>query len=148
NNPSLLPGMTPQHQTVITEGAIEATFQPGEILFREGEPASAFYLLESGEVALEAHELADGTALVQTLGARAALGGSWLLPPFGWHLRARALEPSRAVVLNAGHLLAAAERDRDFGYELMRRVAQVLIHRLQATRQQLLSREVESALER
>jgi CRP/FNR family cyclic AMP-dependent transcriptional regulator len=75
------------------------------------------------------------------------LGWSWLFPPFAWHFRARALEPTNAIVLNGAHLLIAAERKRDFGYELMKRVAQVVIHRLQATRKQLLDQQIESALE-
>jgi hypothetical protein len=46
----------------------------------------------------------------------------------------------------ARHLLVTAERNHDFGYELMKRVAQVVIHRLQATRKTLLAPPVESAL--
>ena len=64
--------------------------------------------------------------------------GSWLFPPFVWHFQARALEPTETIVLDGAHLLVAAERNGNLGYELMKRVAQVLIHRLQATRKQLL----------
>jgi hypothetical protein len=39
-----------------------------------------------------------------------------------------------------------AERNHEFGFELMKRVAQVVIHRLQATREQLLSTQLESTL--
>lgn len=140
-------GMKPEHLEVIASCATEATFEPDQILFREGEPANKFYLIQSGRIALEAHELADGTVPVQELGAGDVLGWSWLFPPFVWHLRARALEPARAVVLDGAHLLVAAERNGNFGYELMKRVAQVLIQRLQATRKQLLRQNVESIME-
>ena len=140
-------GMKPEHLEVIAGCATDATFASDQILFHEGEPANKFYLIQSGRIALGAHELADGTMAVQELGAGDVLGWSWLFPPFVWHLRARALEPTRAVVLDGAHLLIAAERNRDFGYELMKRVAQVLIQRLQATRKQLLRQQFESIME-
>ena len=140
-------GMKPEHLEVIAGCATEARFVSDQILFHEGEPANKFYLIQSGRIALEAHELSDGTVPVQELGAGDVLGWSWLFPPFVWHLRARALEPTRAVVLDGAHLLIAAERNRDFGYELMKRVAQVVIQRLQATRKQLLRQQFESVME-
>jgi CRP-like cAMP-binding protein len=140
-------GMRPEHLAVLAEGAKAVQFKPGDVLFREGEPASQFYLIERGRIALEAHEPADGTTLVQTLGAGDVLGWSWLFPPFAWHLQARAIEPASTIALNGAHLLVTAERDHEFGCELMKRVAQVVIRRLQATRRQLLALQIEPALE-
>ena len=137
----------PEHLEMLAEDAREVTFKPDEVIFREGEPANRFYLIRSGRIALEAHEPANGTALVQHLGAGDVLGWSWLLPPFVWHFRARATELTQAIVLNGAHILIAAERNHEFGHELMKRVAQVVIQRLQATRQQLLRQQIESALE-
>ncbi len=138
--------LSPPHAEIAASCATEEAFKPEQILFREGQPAGEFYLIQSGRVALEAHDPGDGTVRVQTLGAGDVLGWSWLFAPFTWHFQARALEPTRAIVLNGAHLLVAAERDHDFGYELIKRVSQVVISRLQHTRQQLLAREVESAL--
>ena len=140
-------GMRPEHLAVLPEGAKAVQFKAGDVLFREGDPASQFYLIESGKIALEAHEPANGTTSVQSLGAGDVLGWSWLFPPFVWHFQARAVEPTNVIVLNGAHLMVSAERDHDFGYELMKRVAQVVIRRLQATRKQLLALQVESALE-
>jgi len=138
--------MKPEHLDILAQGATAAKFKPEEILFREGNPADHFYLIESGRIALEAHEPADGTVLIENLGAGDVLGWSWLLPPYVWHLRARAVEPTKAIVLSGAHLLVAAERNHEFGYELMKRVAQVIIQRLQATRKQLLAQQIESVL--
>ena len=140
-------GMKLEHLTVFMKGAKPAAFKPGDVLFREGEPASQFYLIDSGNIALEAHELAGSTVLVQTLGAGEVLGWSWLFPPFTWHFQARATVPTNVVILNGAHLLVTGERDHDFGYELMKRLAQVVIHRLQATRKELLAQQIESALD-
>jgi CRP-like cAMP-binding protein len=140
-------GMRPEHLAMLAEGATVGQFNAGEILFREGEPANKFYLIESGNILLEAHEPAGDTALVQTLAAGEVLGWSWLFPPFVWHFQARAVAPSSVIILNGAHLLVSAERDHDFGYELMKRVAQVVIRRLQATRKQRLAFQIESALD-
>ena len=139
--------MKPEHLDILSAGATAATFEPDQILFREGQPANQIYLIGKGRIALEAHEPADGTALVEHLGAGEVLGWSWLFPPFVWHFRARAVEPSEAIVLSGAHLLAAAERNPEFGYELMKRVAQVVIQRLQTTRKQLLDEQIDSALQ-
>ena len=140
-------GMNSEQLAELAAGARSVQFKAGEVLFREGEPADRFYLIEWGSIALEAHEPADGTMLVQTLRAGDVLGWSWLFPPFVWHFQARAIEPVSAIVLSGAHLLIAAERDREFGYELMKRVTQVVIHRLQAARKQLLAWQKEPALE-
>jgi CRP-like cAMP-binding protein len=132
-------GMKPGHLAILTEGAKAVSFKAGEVLFREGNPANQFYLIEQGAIALETHQPANTTTLVQTLGPGDVLGWSWLFPPFVWHFQARAVEPAGVIALNGAHLLVAAERDPDFGYELMKRVAQIVIRRLQATRQQLLA---------
>jgi len=136
-------GMKPEHLSVLIEGAKAVQFKEGDVLFREGEPANQFYLIERGQIALEAHEPAKPTKLVQTLGAGDVLGWSWLFPPFIWHFQARAVEPTSALLLNGAHLLGSAECDREFGYDLMKRLARVVIHRLQATRKQLLARSTE-----
>lgn len=138
-------GMKSAHRAVLSEGAKLARFKAGDVLFLEGEPTNQFDLIERGKIALKAHEPADGTMLVQTLGAGDVLGWSWLFQPFVWHFQARAIEPTDAIVLSGAHLLVTAERDHEFGYELMKRVAQVVIHRLQAARKQLLALQIERA---
>jgi CRP-like cAMP-binding protein len=138
--------MKPEHLAVLTECATEARFEVGEVLFRESEPADRFFLIESGVVVLEAHEPADGTMLVQEIGPGEVLGWSWLFSPFTWRLGARAVEPTTAIVLRGGHLLTRAENDHDFGYELMKRVVQLVVYRLQATRNQLFSSHSETSI--
>lgn len=132
--------MQREHLERMAGCATEARFKPGEIIFKQNDPANRFYLIEYGKVALENHVPGDGETLVQTLGGGDALGWSWLFPPFVWHFQARVLEPTQAIVLDGAHLLVTCERDKEFGYELLRRVAQVVIRRLQATRAQLVAR--------
>ena len=139
-------GFKPEHLHIVATGAREQLLNEGEVLFREGEPATHLYIVESGKLAVDAHYPAKGAVTVETIGPGEVLGWSWLFPPFVWHFRARALEPSRIIALDGAHMLAKAEIDRNFGYDLMKRVAQILIHRLQATRTRMLESEIQNAL--
>lgn len=131
-----LAGLEEGHRQAFLQGAREQTYEPGEVIFREGDPASTLYLIESGRVALESGATACPT-LIQTLGDGDVLGWSWLFPPFAWHFQARATEPTRVICCDGGHLLVQAEENPAFGYAVMRRFSQLVIQRLQATRRKL-----------
>jgi CRP/FNR family transcriptional regulator, cyclic AMP receptor protein len=128
-----------EHVELLAEGATEATYEPGEILFHQGHPANRFHLIVEGTVALDYHVPGKPDVLVQELGPGEALGWSWLFAPFVWQFQARAVERSRVLVLDGAHLLVLSNRDHEFGYQLLQRVAQVVIHRLQAVRGQLVA---------
>lgn len=134
----LLRGMKPEHLKVLAACAMPAQFKEGELIFREGEPANRFYLLEAGKVSLESHAQDEPSVTIQTIGVGDTLGWSWLFPPYYWHFDARALEPVKAIFFYGTWLREYCEQDHDLGYELMKRMAEVVIRRLQATRQQVL----------
>jgi CRP-like cAMP-binding protein len=134
---SLLDELKPDHLDVLLKNAEEVKFTPGQIIFREGEPANRLYLIQSGKIVVEVLSSGKAPVHIETLVAGDVLGWSWLFPGFAWHFQARALEGTRAIACDGAHLLVHAEEDHDFGYELMKRVAQVVIHRLQETRKHL-----------
>lgn len=125
------------HRQTLLHGAREQLFEPGETIFCEGDPANTLYLIQSGQVALEFRSPGGAPTVIQTLGAGDVLGWSWLFPPFAWHSQARATQPTRALCCDGGHLLVQAEEDPAFGYAMMRRISQIVIQRLQATRRKL-----------
>jgi CRP/FNR family cyclic AMP-dependent transcriptional regulator len=130
--------MRPKHIAAIAEGATLARFEANQLIFRETDVAHNWYLIQQGRVALEAHVPDAGEIIIQTLGPGDVLGWSWLFPPYLLHFQARALDATQAICLDVAHLQVACEKDHDFGFELMKRVSQVLIERMQATRQKLL----------
>ena len=134
-----LAGLKPEHQQTLTESAMRMFYKPGEFIFREGDPANRFYLIESGRVQLESQRKDQAPVGLQVINAGDVLGWSWLFPPFYWHFDARALEPTTAIFLYGTRLREKCDQDHDLGYELMRRMASIVINRLQATRQQLLT---------
>jgi CRP-like cAMP-binding protein len=133
----LFKGLEPHYLALLAEVAMLKEFAADELIFREGDPANRFYVLLDGEVVLESAAREGKPTSVQTIGARDVLGWSWLFPPFYWHFDARAAKPTKAIFFYGTWLRENCERDHDFGYEMMKRMAAVMIQRLQATRKRL-----------
>jgi CRP-like cAMP-binding protein len=133
-----LQGFSPAQLQQLARYAGPVTFAAGQIIFHEGDTADQFYLLIHGAVALQVAVPAGGAITIQTLVADEVLGWSWLYPPYRWHFSAQALTLVRAIAFDGSQLRRLCEADHDLGYELTKRVAQVLFTRLQATRLQLL----------
>lgn len=133
----------------LSDGQLEALmaeemfveFKADEVIFREGDPANRFYLLLSGDVVLESgsDECNDERepVPVETINAGNIIGWSWLFPPYYWHFNARAVTPVKALFFYGTRLRERCEADHELGYELMKRMAEVAIARLQATRRRL-----------
>jgi CRP-like cAMP-binding protein len=134
----LFSDLAPRHLDTIAGCAVTAHFGENEYVFREGGAADTFYLIRDGTIALETHVPGRGPARLLTLHEDDVLGWSWLFPPYRWHLDARTLEPVRALAFDGACLRQKSVDDHELGYELMRRFAEVIVSRLQATRFQLL----------
>jgi CRP-like cAMP-binding protein len=112
--------------------------EAGERLFREGDPADAFFLVRRGLVALETYVPNRGQVTVVTVGPGELCGWSWLVPPHRWRLTARAVEPVRAVEFDGECLRRKGEQDPAFGYALLTRIAGDLADHLQSAYIQVL----------
>jgi CRP-like cAMP-binding protein len=132
--------LKPPYLRLLGDSAMRVRFEKDELIFREGDPANRFYLIEEGRVSLESHRRDEAPVAVQVIGPGEVLGWSWLFPPYYWQFDARALEPTTAIFFYGTRLREQCEQDHAFGYEMMKRMTQVVIHRLQATRKQLLSK--------
>ncbi len=131
-------GLEPRYMQLITGCASNVRFDARTYIFREGEAAERFYLIREGKVALETFAAERGPIIIETVEAGEVLGWSWLFPPYQWHFSARVVEPTLAIALDGVCLRNKCEEDHDLGYQLVKRVAQIMMQRLQATRLQLL----------
>jgi CRP-like cAMP-binding protein len=131
-------GLKPEYLQLITGCASNVRFDTGTYIFHEGEEASQFYLIRQGKVALEIFAAQHGPITIETIETGEVLGWSWIFPPYSWHFSGRVFEPTRAIALDGKCLRDKGEADHDLGYELMKRVAQIMMERLQATRIRLL----------
>ena len=130
-------GLSTWQLVLLTDDALEMQFVTDEEIFREGSQANRFFLILEGRVLLESEAEDGGMIPIQTVGPGDDLGWSWLFPPFTLHFSARATEPTKAIFFFGTRLRERCEADHDLGYELMKRVAEVMVERLQATRRQL-----------
>jgi CRP-like cAMP-binding protein len=110
----------------------------GAFLFREGAPAEEFYLVRRGRVAIELHRPGDGAQVLDTADPGEAVGWAWLVPPYRWFDDARAVEECSLIALDGACLRGKCEQNPALGYPMLQRVAQVMLHRLQAARVRLL----------
>jgi CRP-like cAMP-binding protein len=133
-----LAGLAPEFYEFLDGCATLRRFASQQQIFHEGADADHFYLILSGEVALETFVSGWGMVTIQRVGPKQALGWSWLFPPHQWHFTATTLAPTEVISFDAEALCAKAAEDRDFRDELLTRVSRTLLERLQSTRAQLI----------
>lgn len=133
-----LAGLSDTHIAKLATCARQMTVTGGQYLGREKEPADAFYLIQSGQVAIEMRTPERGKVCIQTLGPGDLVGWSWLAPPHIWQFDARVTAKVEALTLDAACLRKQCEQDHDLGFELLKRLVVVIGRRLAGTRLQLL----------
>ena len=131
-------GLESYYTGLLVGCASNVRFEKGTSIFKEGGDANEFYLIRAGQVALELIEPHRRPIVISTLSEGEILGWSWLLPPYQWKFNAHALEETRAIALDGKCLRTKCEQNHDLGYELLKRVAQIMERRLEATSLQLL----------
>lgn len=130
-------GFWSDHIERLAAMAAEVHFEAGEMIFHEGDHSSLFYLLISGNVALEA--MAPGHPVrVATLVAGEVVGWSSVTLDNGKQFQARALEDVHGLAFDGARLKHACEQDYAFGFRFMRAISSVMAERLLSTRAQLL----------
>jgi CRP/FNR family transcriptional regulator, cyclic AMP receptor protein len=134
----LLRGLAGPHLARLAGHARAVTLPDRHRLFEEGQPASRFWLVEAGQVALDTIVPGHGRMVIELLGRGEVVGLSWLLPPYRWGFGAITTQPVRAFEFDAAAIRAAYLQDPAFGHEMTDRFLRVTLHRLQATRQRLL----------
>jgi CRP-like cAMP-binding protein len=124
-----LRGLPSRERTVFLEGSLHCRFRPGEVLFREGDPAGGVYFIRTGTVRLSVrlpdgrHRMLADAGSGHTVGELAALDGG------GRTATATAVEPTTADYVPQDMFeasLAAAP-------EASRRLLRVMAARLRAT---------------
>jgi CRP-like cAMP-binding protein len=131
----------------LSDNAKYRRFRTNELVFHQGNLANRFYVLVNGKVVLEATGGDGRLVRYQTAGAGELLGWSWMFSASMKQLQARALEPTEAIYFCGDSLRQLCDKDHDLGYELFRRVAEVMMQRLQAPRQLLLEQPLPAPAE-
>jgi CRP-like cAMP-binding protein len=132
-------GMSEHHLRLLADCAMKIRFDPGQTIFREGESANRFYLIEQGEVELRSAAREGAPVVIETVRSGDLLGWSWLFPPQVWHFGARTVRPTSALFFYGTILREYCEKDHTLGYELFRRMSEVMTRRLESARTRLLA---------
>jgi CRP-like cAMP-binding protein len=135
-----LRGIDDEHLKQLAELGKFVEFPEGKIIFRECEPASCCFLIVDGSVSLEICGPGVGCRRILTVGEGELLGWSAVLEQPLLTATARTLTATRVIELSGRQVSTLCEFDPEFAYEFMRRTALTLVHRLTATRKQLLEK--------
>lgn len=130
--------MSAHHVELLARYAKQKQFGAGEMIFRAGELAHGFYLIEKGTIALEGSVMEHGRITTDIVHSGEPLGWSWLFPPYRWHFDARAVEPTTAIYFDGDILRQHYNEDPTLAHDLSKRICEVMAHRLQATRRKLI----------
>lgn len=131
------------HQKAIAMITEEVAYERGALIFQEGKPADALYLLMEGSVDLffaveeEYRPESRKEFLVGEINPGEPFAISALIEPYVLTSSARAARPCRALKVEAAALRALCEVDCRLGYLLMRQAAKAALERLHFTRVQL-----------
>lgn len=132
-----LKGMEPHHIEILSKSATPIEFEAGQIVFRAGESANGFFLIERGAVVIEAKADDQSTVAIDTVSAGEPLGWSWLFAPYQWEFDARAIEPTTSICFSGILLRQHRDEDLTLSHELFKRMSRVMVRRLQAARGKL-----------
>jgi CRP-like cAMP-binding protein len=130
-------GLTDAQVTALAGCATPVRFDAGDIVFREGAPADACYLLRLGDVSLQTHG-PDGPLVVETIAGQQVLGWSWLVPPHRWRFDAVAVDAVDAIRLDAECTRRLLHADPELAAVVSQRLLTIISDRLEHTRVRLL----------
>lgn len=95
----LLASLPEELQNLFLQGARVETFVPSEVIFRQGEPALALYILLEGQVKLSRITPHGSEAVLRILGRACCFGEASLIKGEGYILTATALSKARLARL-------------------------------------------------
>ncbi len=108
-------------------------------LFREGDRQDKLYIVLEGRVAIEIFFPHQGRLRILTAEVMDVIGWSAATPGVRQRTAsAKTVIPSRLIGIDSEALRQFSEEDYEFGYIVMRRIANILASRLMTTRLQLL----------
>lgn len=124
--------------------AVEKQYEAGTLIFREGERATEFLVIEEGKVALqmtlpEAPGAMSRRVTVDMVSQNEIVGWSALVEPYTYTLTAVCLQKTKTLSLDGVKLRGLLRDNQIVGYEILKELVKVVASRLDDTRQVLIS---------
>lgn len=124
--------------TLVSQHAAPFEADAGGLLLQQGQPADAFFAIESGRVAIAVHAPQKGLVTIETVEPGEIVGWSWLFPPHRWTFDAVAQTEVGGIRIDACALRPRLAEDPRNGYALLGGISAVMADRLQSSRLRLL----------
>ena len=131
-------GMPPDHLLCLCRAARLLKLSAGAKLFQEGSIEDEVFVISSGHIRLCMNVPGRGDVPFLTTGPGELVGWSGLIGDGRMTASATVVEDTTLIAMSGKKLREICENDKDLGYVLLQRVAQVLSKRLLSTRLQLL----------
>ena len=114
---------------VLSVGQVRA-YNPGDIVFKEGDEAVHIYVVEEGKLDIRTPE----KQTVYTASAGDILGWSALMLPYMRTASAVAVEKSRVVIIDQAKLQEFCEQNPSIGYKITRNTGRMIAIRLRTAK--------------
>jgi CRP/FNR family cyclic AMP-dependent transcriptional regulator len=151
-------GLNQDYLVTLAKNANEERVDCGHRFFKEGDELNAFYLVLEGAVSINipvpdpdvsqalsgqlTGQVKTKDMTVSTVGSGDVLGWSALIPPTYSTAGATSVTPCRVITFDCRELLRLFEEDRDFGFLMVQKAAQVIRQRLRDMRIESLAFQV------
>jgi hypothetical protein len=135
---SFFRGVAPPLLDLLSSQANDFAIASGQHLGRENQPATRFFALYSGRVALDIPTPNRGPVTVQTISAGEVVGWSWLVPPHQWKFDCRVVQDATGLAWDGAWLRHECHNNHELGLFVLKGLLGVVAARLAATRLQLL----------
>ncbi len=117
-------GLCQDNLLAIAEFCQEETYDEGQALLVEGDPADRLFIIERGKVALEKNvqlgrHSTPRSATIDYITASKIAGFSTLVDPFVYSTSAICVEPTRVIAIDGVAIRAYLEEQPDVGYKVM-----------------------------
>jgi CRP/FNR family cyclic AMP-dependent transcriptional regulator len=122
--------LDPTHIESLVQCSRECTIAAGDYLWRQGGHADFFYLIYSGQAALEIAIPHEGILRIENVGEGEVLGWYWLLPSCRWNVDARAITPVHALRVEGKLLRQKCGMDSSLRLAMLEKFALVITQRL------------------
>lgn len=131
-------GLSHEHLACLCRAGRLVRCSPNQLLFREGDMEDEVFVISSGHVRLSMNVPGRGDIPFLTAGPGDFVGWSGLIADGRMTATATTVDETTLIALSGQRLQQLCTCEKDLGYVLLRRVAQVLSQRLLSTRLQML----------
>jgi len=118
----------------------EVSAKQGEIVFREGEKADKLHFLLNGSIALRVKLTSRPEKVTVSFVSTPyqSFGWSGVVPPYHYTSSAECDEDSTLLIIPSEPFLSLLEANAEAGFQVMRRITEIIADRLRNSRQALL----------